>query len=422
VLEAMTPARQDAFLAAAQGIGDRILAERLPAPQGHFSWRGPRGYNTPDNPLRITALGPHLYNGTCGVALFFAALAKVTGSPRPAAIALQTLAPLRNKLRQLLADPPRAAELRMSVGGLSGVGSFIYSFLTIGRLLDEPELLAEAGALTALMTASRIARDDVSRIQQGAAGGLLALLALRRETGEEGGALLELARACGRHLARSRVAYQGHPPAWRISPSLPPVCDFCYGSAGIRYALLQLLAISPDPELAAAAADALEFERSLYCPERRTWKDLRFEGCSIQDMWCHGTAGLALGKIASLPLADDPEIREEIEIALAATLAATTPERFVVNPYDDMCCGHLGRVEVLHSAARLLGRADLLEPAAALAERVLHRAEATGRYGLTSARGTEHFDPSLFQGAAGIGYTLLRLVAPDDLPCLLLMA
>src|SRR4029077_11381673 len=169
---------------------------------------------------------------------------------------------------------------------------------------------------------------------------------------------------------------------------------------GIRYALLKLLEISPGPEVWKAAEDALAFERSLFCPEQRSWKDLRFEGRSIQDMWCHGTAGLALGKIASLPVADDPEIREEIEIALEATVAATTPERFAANPYDDMCCGHMGRVEVLHSSARLLGRADLLELAATLAERVLSRAGPTGLYGLTSARGTGVFDPSLFQGAA----------------------
>src|SRR4029077_2684272 len=331
MLDFMSPSRREVFLDAAQAIGDQILAERILLPGGQFYWRGPRGYNTPENPLQITAIGPHLYNGTCGVALFFAALARVSGSPRSAKFALETIAPLRKKLRELLEDPTRAAEIRMSVGGFSGLGSFIYSFLTMGRLLEEPELLQEAYSLTALMTRARIAQDKVSRIQCGAAGGLLALLALRSEIGEDS-IFLELAKACGQHLVGSRVSYQGRPSAWRISPSLPPVCDFCYGSAGIRYALLKLLEISPGPEVWKAAEDALAFERSLFCPEQRSWKDLRFEGRSIQDMWCHGTARLALGKIASLPVADDPEIREEIEIALEATVAATTPERFAANP------------------------------------------------------------------------------------------
>lgn len=421
MLKLITPSRRDSFLAAAQAIGDRILEERIFSSNGAFFWRGPRGYNTPESPLQVTAMGPHLYNGTCGVAFFFAALARVSGATIYGDLALQVIAPLRKKLRELSADPPHAAGIRMSVGGFSGLGSFIYSFLTLARLLDEPDLLQEACALASLMTEERIAQDSVSRIQQGAAGGLLALLALW-EAGGKNGAFLERAKACGRHLARSRCSYQGRPPSWRISPSFPPVCDFCYGSAGIRYALLKLLEISPDPEMWEAAEDAAAFEHSLYCPELRSWKDLRFEGSMIQYMWCHGTAGLALGKIASLAIADSLSIREEIEIALAATVAATEPERFERNPYDDMCCGHMGRVEVLHSAARFLGRTDLLELAIILAERVLSRSRATGRYGLTSARGTELFDPSLFQGSAGIGYTLLRLIAPDDVPCLLLMA
>ncbi|MFL6292914.1 MAG: hypothetical protein ACJ759_18630 [Thermoanaerobaculia bacterium] len=53
--------------------------------------------------------------------------------------------------------------------------------------------------------------------------------------------------------------------------------------------------------------------------------------------------------------------------------------------------------------------------------RVCQRAEVRGGYQLSAARGTEIFAPSLFQGLAGIGYTLLRVAEPERLPSLLLL-
>ena len=52
--------------------------------------------------------------------------------------------------------------------------------------------------------------------------------------------------------------------------------------------------------------------------------------------------------------------------------------------------------------------------------RVLQRAREKGSYALSAARGTAEFCPTLFQGCAGVGYMLLRLARPQDLPCLLL--
>ena len=49
---------------------------------------------------------------------------------------------------------------------------------------------------------------------------------------------------------------------------------------------------------------------------------------------------------------------------------------------------------------------------------MLRRAERSGSFGF-GLKGTVD-NPALFQGAAGIGYQLLRLAAPEKVPSLLL--
>jgi lantibiotic modifying enzyme len=425
MLESMPqPATDEEFLRAAIAIAEQILAHRIQAGSGSFHWFGPHGYGTPDSPLRFTRIGPYLYNGTVGIALFLAALGHVTGEARYMEASLQSVAPLRRKLLELVGDPVRASRLSLSVGGLIGLGSLIYAFLKIGQWLEEPALFREAHAITNLITQERIAQDDRFRFQKGSAGGALALLALHRmipEKNEQERTPLDLALTSGEHLVKARVSFEGRPRAWLLAPGRPPVCGFCYGTAGIRYALLRLHLSDPRPELWDAAEEALAYERSLYSPEHENWLDTRFPGRRLQSMWCHGTAGLVLGKIATLPLDDSPEIRDELKIALAVTLSSVEYGKFQYTPYDDLCCGHMGRVEVLHYAAQELGNEDLMSAARDLASWVAHRAGANGGYGLTSARGTDLFDPCFFQGASGIGYTFLRLASRKPLPCVLLL-
>lgn len=404
-------------------LAERILDARQLARDGTFTWLAGRGYGTPESPFVIRKMGPHVYNGTSGVALFLAAAARVGGDKRFRDSARMAIVPVRRKMAEILEDPEKVSGVNVAVGGLIGLGSILYAFFHLAEWLEEPSLLDEAHALSSLITDERIAEDNRFRIQHGSAGAILALLALHRarpEPNRAGRTPLEIAQACGRHLVRGRTSHEGRPRAWHIAPGLPSVCDFCYGSSGIRYALLRLFEAAPDLDLRDAAEEALAFERSLYSPEAGNWIETRFPGRVLQTNWCHGSAGLALGHAAGLDVSDGPEVREEIERALDLTMAHVR-NHGIGEGCDDMCCGNIGRVEVLHSLSRRLGDSGLLEIARRLASQVVARAEQTGGYRLTSARGRDLFDPSLFQGAAGIGYTLLRLADPEALPCLLLM-
>ncbi|HEV3142243.1 MAG TPA: lanthionine synthetase LanC family protein, partial [Vicinamibacterales bacterium] len=90
------------------------------------------------------------------------------------------------------------------------------------------------------------------------------------------------------------------------------------------------------------------------------------------------------------------------------------------NQADHVCCGHLGRVDVLLAAEPALGATDAVSRARAIGRRVLARARAHQHFRL-STPGFEYrvFDPGFFKGLSGIGYGFLRLADPGRLPSIL---
>jgi lantibiotic modifying enzyme len=77
----------------------------------------------------------------------------------------------------------------------------------------------------------------------------------------------------------------------------------------------------------------------------------------------------------------------------------------------------MGRVELLLSAGRALGRPELVRRARSAALRIAARARGAGAYRLRWA--APHGHASLFQGTAGVAYQLLRTWDPETFPSLL---
>jgi lantibiotic modifying enzyme len=445
---------REQLVAEAAEIAGQILAQVRHSRQGSLAWLGPTGYGTELSPLLTKPLGPDLTHGTTGIALFLAAVARLRGDDGLRQLSLDVLRPLRRKLGELRASP---GEKPLRLGGMMGLGSYIYGLLTIGKLLGEPELIDEAHAATVLITAEQIERDVFVRVQTGTAGAILVLLALhalRPHANRAGRSPLELALACARHLLANRISFDGRPRAWILSPGKPPLIGFGYGATGICHALLRLHGATGEPQLLAAASEGLAFVRSFYVPERGGWLDPRavfesryrprrgswldwWSAGTLEDLeprhpqeserssggprrfsrsWCHGSAGILLGKLASLDFDDSPEVREEIQAGLEDLCRNAEEQEPVKGETDDLCCGRMGHVEALLFAYSKLGEERYLGAARREAGEVWQQARRRGRYNVMAARGTDRFSPTLFQGAAGIGYTFLRLALPADLP------
>jgi type 2 lantibiotic biosynthesis protein LanM len=359
----------------ARHFGEEILRRAFRGRDGSLGWIGPR-YLANGETFELASLGPDLYGGTAGIALFFAALHRIEGGGWQGP-ALELARQIANRR-----EPD-------GIGGLAGLGSRIYTLVAVGELLGETEPIREAHRLAARITPERIAADTWQDVTLGAAGALLALLALDASlpAGERTGSdplpdPMDIAAACVRPLLAHRPVQAG----------------FAHGAAGIAYALFRFAQRTGDEEARQAALTAITSERRMEI---------------VQTTWCRGMPGIALARLGTLDIYDNEEVRQEIQAALAVTHASA------LTPMDHLCCGNLGRAEILLSAGEVLGDAGLVEAAREIAGRVLDRAAERGGLSWLPSGQVSGFDPSFFKGAAGAGYTLLRLAAPERLPCVL---
>ena len=164
-----------------------------------------------------------------------------------------------------------------------------------------------------------------------------------------------------------------------------------------------------------AAREGIDYERSVYSGETGNWADFWKQDQPLYMWsWCHGAPGIGLARLGTLAALDTPKIREDLERAVATTV------RFGIRPIDHLCCGNLGRVELFLETGRRLSRPDLVQLARLQASRVVARARSSGGYLIHPLMPKGIPSPGFFQGMAGIGYALLRIARPDELPSVLL--
>jgi len=359
--------------------------------------------------FQLVCLGPDLYNGATGIALFLAAHGAVRGHAASAELALAGLAHIRRNLNSRSAA--RFAR-SLGIGAATGLGSIVYGFCVIAKCAGNAALLQDAERAARLFTDELIAADKQLDVMGGAAGAILALLRLHRDTQSD----VALARAirCGEHLlARDRIG-DGRRQSW-IGQGFggSPLNGMSHGAAGFAYALASLAAASGREQFADAAAECIAFEDRTYDPARHNWPDLRVPGQPVWPcQWCHGAPGIGLARLATAR-------RIGANAALDAKLGGTRVAADIDNAVesvkqawpgqlDTLCCGTLGGIEFLCEAADRAGAREISELAARRLAAVLASAAATGDYRWNS--GKRQFNLGLFRGLAGVGYTLLRRV------------
>ena len=123
--------------------------------------------------------------------------------------------------------------------------------------------------------------------------------------------------------------------------------------------------------------------------------------------------GIGFARLSGLPLFDSPEVRQDINAALGKVTASPIGEK------DGLCCGNLGRGDMMLAAAVQSADEQLQRRVVELASVVVESARRSGGYRLSGHPGKDFFDPSFFQGLSGIGFELLRIAHPQSLPCVL---
>ena len=290
----------------------------------------------------------------------------------------------------------------------------LYALSQLGHIWQRADLLDLAETRVAQL-AEKIVDDKKYDIIAGSAGaiaGLLSLYAVRpsKQT-------LETAERCAHHLL-AQADRQGATFSWATQTgSNVPLSGFSHGAAGIAHAFAALFRSTGKSSYLAAAQAAVAFERTLYCAPDQNWLDQRDlpeeitvvnRRCAIT--WCHGAPGIGLARLNMLGLGDDTALVNEIRAAVASTLKGG----FGYN--HSLCHGDLGNLELIAEAARRLDDPAIKQQADLMTSHIFHGIQ---QQGYRSGIATREEVPGLMNGLAGIGYGLLRLAAPDQVPSVL---
>jgi type 2 lantibiotic biosynthesis protein LanM len=399
------------LLQQAQDIATEIQKQVISGADGSLTWIS-LTYVPSAERFQLQPLGYSFYDGNCGIALFLAALAHCTGNTQLGDLALKAIQPLQKVLQSSDTETASSFAKSLGIGGATGLGGIIYSLVKISEFLDLPQLCEDALQVAHLMTPEVIAADRKFDIIGGAAGAILGLLVLYQKT--EKPAVLERAIACGQHLLK--YCEEAYSPENATPKALT---GFSHGAAGIAYSLLRLYAVTYDSAYLDAACRAIAYENSLFHPFAGNWQEITpvYDPTSppvFWSTWCHGAPGIGLGRLGGLSIYQTEQILTDIEVALQTT------QKTGFQNIDQLCCGNLGRAEVMLVAAQKLSSPQWYQTSQELAAMVVQRAAQTGNYQLFGNLPKSVFSPCFFQGSAGIGYQLLRLAYPKALPSVLL--
>jgi type 2 lantibiotic biosynthesis protein LanM len=405
-LETSQPLSRDEMLEEAVRVGEMVLHTAIPGGRAP-NWITLR-FLTAIEKNQLDPIGPDLFEGRAGIALFLAALYRLTGLARFGDVARAIASVLRTELASLTPDfaPPD-----ILVHGATGIVSLTYVLPHLAEMLEDPGILADANRAAQFITHEAVAADRRYDVLSGSAGSLLALLRLSRAN--PGDAALEQAVECGDHLLAQREAGPDGLRRWQTFES-QAISGFAHGNAGIAFALLRLFSACGEERFRAAALEAIAFENTTFSAAEGNWPDLRWPQPSFAAGWCHGAPGIALARVEARRHAEHLFLSDDIEVGAAVAMKS------VSDGSDHICCGNFGRVLVLQEIGRSTNRPELVKMAESLAARLVWRArKQEGRYRfLREYVGYVSF-PGLFQGMSGVGYSLLRLAFPDLVPAVI---
>jgi hypothetical protein len=383
-------------------------------------------------PSTFTALGPDLYGGTSGIALFLAHLYAATGDE---AVYRTALGAIRQALSRVGDVPPRTR-----YGLLTGWPGIAVAAVRASVALAAPELLDRARSLVAGLVADTdevidAVNADAGRpefdLMAGWAGAITGLLAI-----PEGIGVPDLDAFAARLGDRLLAAAQPSPAglSWAGPDDFPVVHNltgYSHGAAGVGAAFVELYRATGDDRYRHAAEEAFRYERHWFDAGEGNWPDLRGEPTvkrkrrggpfPFLSAWCHGAPGIALSRLRAHEVLGD-----ELYYKEAATALQTTREKILrdlptqTGSYS-LCHGFAGNAEVLLRGWQAFGTefSDDLLVAHEAARVGIEQYGAKGRPWPCLNSGEEALP--LLVGVAGIGHFLLRLCDPQ-VPSILLVA
>ncbi|PYQ26416.1 MAG: hypothetical protein DMF56_24355 [Acidobacteria bacterium] len=335
-------------------IGQRLVQSAV-WHEGRCNWMG-----------QGSALGPDLYSGTSGIALFLSQLSD------PAA-QKTALGAIEQALSRLDAIPPDAR-----LGLYMGWTGIAFAAACLG-------LHDRAAKIIPQLMRARHSHSELDFVS-GKAGAITAFI----HFGE-----IEFAARLGDALLRSaQKSKSGW--SWK-SPAPRNLTGFAHGTAGVAHALVELFQATGAPKYRQAAEQAFLYERQWFDAAECNWPDFRETKRPLRfsAAWCHGAPGIALSRLRAYEILRDSTYKAEAITALETTRRLT--EQWLESGTADSCLCHglAGNAEIL------LHGSDVLGPEQFDGNAVAHR--------VARAITIQEDSPGLMTGMAGIGCFYLHL-------------
>ena len=418
----------EAYLRAAAEIGAHLAKEAVWY-DGQCNWMGAQvqqergGYQS----LSYRALGPDMYGGTSGIALFLAELHAVTGDHTLRDTAL-------GAIRQAITHVDKVDPIGR-LGLHSGWHGIALSAARVGTLLGEGSLIEAAHSLTRRIVEEAEVENGQGPTEKrefdllaGRAGAVVGMLALRSAFDDP--SLTRFAARMGDSLLESAEKRQKW-YSWKAASFKSPrnLTGLSHGTAGVGLALVELYRATRDDAYLQGAQMAFAYERAHFDAQVGNWPDFRGEPGSVVRgkgprqfalAWCHGAPGIALSRLRAHELLGDEIYRQEALTAMRTTHAALrSAAQFGQGNYS-LCHGLAGNAEALLHGEQLLGDEwrDAHHMALEIADMGIEAYASSPRSWPSGAGGGEN--PSLMIGLAGTGLFYLRLANPST-PSVLLV-
>jgi type 2 lantibiotic biosynthesis protein LanM len=382
-------------------IGDLVLDLAVSASDSSATWLGVQ-FDRATRAYKFAEVDDGLFDGRSGIALFLAALSRVSGKPKYADFLIEHILPSYQNREQIYGTDPHNYR---HVGLYSGISGIVYAMGQLAQLLGMPDLLTQGISFAHTLNEQSIVADDAFDLIIGSAGTISGLLSIYALNPDE--RVLDVARRSGEHLLANRTVTATGLRSWATMQGRC-LTGFSHGVAGIAYALFKLAAVTGDEHFFDAAVEAITYENQLYSADYSNWPDYRDNLVSYtsNDSWCNGAPGIGLGRLLSLPYYDTPAMQRDIDrsIHFMKQLSRTN--------VDHMCCGNWGRISVLTSIGHARPDKHTLDYVMNEVGELLRPNGGVGIYRV-SAEFHPMFRLGFFQGLSGIGYALLRLYQPD---------
>lgn len=397
--EELKEIKTDIFIEEAKNIGYRLKEQVIHGSYNDATWVG-LGMNY-HNQWQVTALDSGLYNGLSGIAMFLGYLGKVSGEEDFNRLAMQTM-------ESILQQP---IQEKSFASAFYGQASHLYILSHFDALYGENQKWKLYIQNSLNNIEKSVKNDQFYDLLGGSAGIIQVLLNIHEQFNNE--QALNIAQKYGNHLIENKIVTE-RGIGWSDPSSQIMLGGLSHGTSGIAWSLLRLHKQTSKQKYFETALEAIRYDRSLYNSKNCNWADLRcsqHKSSEFSAAWCHGATGIGLSRLLYLPYIKDTLLQQEIETAVSTTVDVG------MGRSHSLCHGDLGNSELFHVAGNVLGRPEWNRMAHAVGMNTIKEKQEIGKYKTGVGRHIEI--PGLFMGLSGIGYQLLRLAKPNQVPSVL---